>query len=77
MKTQAFRTFVEQLGDLTEVQRAALAEALAGILTLASDSKKASPASEKDLSQIKLVAGARSHLYRTDFRLNQNADRTP
>ena len=30
MKIQAFRTFVEQLGDLTEVQRAALAEALAG-----------------------------------------------
>jgi len=35
---------------------------LAGILTLASDSKKASLASEKDLSQIKLVAGARNHL---------------
>ena len=30
MKAQDFKAFVEQLGDLSEVQRAALAAALAG-----------------------------------------------
>ncbi len=37
--------------------------ALAGILSLASDSKKAAPAAENDLSQMKLVAGARNRRY--------------
>jgi hypothetical protein len=43
-----------------------LAGDLAGILALASDSKK--PVSQRDgLSQVTLVAGVRNHLYRTVF----------
>ena len=43
---------------------------LAGILSCAADTRERGHNAEDRALQIKMVAGARSHLYRTDFQLN-------